>query len=128
VKAVEWLLDSDPAIWWQAMLDLTGEPADEVAAKRAKVAVQGWGARLLALPERDGAPRREWDWLRALLLLRDMGLDPASEQALDAVAHVRDLTCQLASCPIDPSTAARPGRATGRGFCHASERTAALTR
>jgi len=39
VKAVEWLLDSDPAIWWQAMLDLTGEPADELAAERAKVAV-----------------------------------------------------------------------------------------
>ena len=46
---VDWLLDSDPAIRWQAMRDLTDAPAEEVLAERARVAKEGWGARLLAL-------------------------------------------------------------------------------
>ena len=46
---IDWLLDSDPALRWQMMLDLTDAPADEVAAERARVATEGRGARLLAL-------------------------------------------------------------------------------
>ncbi len=46
---IQWLLDSDPAIRWQVMQDLAGSPVEEVAAERARVATQGWGARLLAL-------------------------------------------------------------------------------
>jgi hypothetical protein len=41
-------MDSDPAIRWQAMRDLTDTPADAVAAERARVATEGWGACLLA--------------------------------------------------------------------------------
>jgi hypothetical protein len=92
MNAIDWLLDSDPAVRWQVMRDLTGEAAEAVAAEQAKVAKHGWGARLLALPRRDGAEHREWDWLRALLLLRDMGLDPTSEEARHAIAHVHGLT------------------------------------
>jgi hypothetical protein len=106
MSVIDWLLDSDPAIRWQVMRDLTGAAPEAVAAERAEVAEQGWGARLLALPERDGAERREWDWLRALLLLRDLGLDPASEQARDAVAHVQGLTWR----GILPKDAAWHGR------------------
>ena len=47
MTVVAWLLDSDPAIRWQAMRDLTDESADVVAAERARVASEGWGARLL---------------------------------------------------------------------------------
>ena len=36
------------------MRDLTDEPADVVAAERARVATEGWGARLLALQAPDG--------------------------------------------------------------------------
>jgi hypothetical protein len=43
---LEWLLDSDPAIRWQVMRDLTGAPEEQVTAERAKVATEGWGARL----------------------------------------------------------------------------------
>jgi hypothetical protein len=32
VTVIEWLLDSDPAIRWQVMRDLTHEPADVVLA------------------------------------------------------------------------------------------------
>jgi hypothetical protein len=49
-----WLLDSDPSIRWQVMRDLTDEPAEAVAAEPSRVAVKGWGARLLALQGADG--------------------------------------------------------------------------
>ena len=45
---MDWLLDSDPAIRWQALRDLADAPAEIVAAERARVATEGWGARLLA--------------------------------------------------------------------------------
>jgi hypothetical protein len=78
------------------MRDLTGAPADEVAAERARVAAEGAGARLLALQEADGrwggaAWNRGWNsTMHVLMLLRDMGLDPASDQARRAVGLVRD--------------------------------------
>ncbi len=95
-SVIEWLLDSDPAIRWQAMRDLTDAPADEVASERARVATEGWGARLLALQAPDGrwggaAWNRGWDsTMHALMLLREMGLDPASDEARRAVGLVRD--------------------------------------
>lgn len=167
MNAIQWLLDSDPAIRWQVMRDLTDESAEVVAAERSRVATEGWGARLLALQDADGqwgtdvappswapgelpdvatrrllrdlhsvpldemagflgvdpsnlaaweegrpAPdkgiekyRRALEWMRksigtlkpewtsttwTLLLLRDMGLDPVSDEARRAVALVRE--------------------------------------
>jgi hypothetical protein len=101
-----WLLDSDPSIRWQVLRDLTDASADEVRAERARVAAEGWGARLLALQGCDG----QWDggtffpvpydgseagqpWTAttySLLLLRDLGLDPGSEEARAAVRKVRE--------------------------------------
>ena len=107
VPVVEWLMDSDPAIRWQVMRDLTGEPVDAVIAGRARVAGEGWGAKLLALQERDG----RWDggtyrpgwadeskpffdaWTAthfSLQLLVDFGLDPESAEAGKALALVRE--------------------------------------
>jgi len=93
---VDWLLDSDPAIRWQVMRDLTHEPADVVAAERSRIAVEGWGDRLLALQAPDGRwGGRPWshDWtdtFHVLELLRRLGLDPGSEQARRAVGLVRE--------------------------------------
>ncbi|TLM84297.1 hypothetical protein [Pseudarthrobacter sp. NamE5] len=100
-----WLLDSDPAVRWQVLRDLTGAGADEVTAERNRVASHGWGARLLALQE----PGGQWDggtywpaqdddptgqpWTAttySLLLLRDFGLIPQSPQARQAIALVRE--------------------------------------
>ena len=95
-SVIRWLLDSDPSIRWQVMRDLIGAPADEVAAERARVATEGAGARLLALQGADGpwagaAWNRGWNsTMHVLLLLRNMGLDPASDQARRAVGLVRD--------------------------------------
>jgi len=96
VDVTEWLLDADPAIRWQVMRDLTDESADVVAAERARVATEGWGARLLALQGDDG----QWGggtyspkWISTtytLLLLRLLGLDPASDEARAAVDRVRE--------------------------------------
>jgi hypothetical protein len=93
---IQWLFDSDPSIRWQAMRDLTDAPDEAVAAERAKVATEGWGARLLTLQGADGwwggvAWNHGWDsTMHVLMLLRDLGLDPASDEARHAVGLVRD--------------------------------------
>ena len=94
-SALDWLLASDPAIRWQALRDLTEAPPHVVAAERARVANEGWAPRLLALQGADGQWRvgskdPEWISLLALLLLLDMGLDPASPPARAAFEGVRD--------------------------------------
>jgi hypothetical protein len=78
------------------MRDLTDAPADAVGDERARVATEGAGARLLALQTPDGrwggaAWNRGWDsTMHALSLLREMGLDPASDEARRALGLVRD--------------------------------------
>lgn len=49
-----WLLDSDPALRWQVERDLARAPRDVWEATRARVATEGFGARLLALQDPDG--------------------------------------------------------------------------
>ncbi len=96
MTAIDWLLESDPAIRWQVLRDLTNAPAADVAAERARVAREGWGAQLLALQGADGlwagaAWNRGWDsTMHVLTLLRDMGLEPASDEARRAVGLVRN--------------------------------------
>jgi hypothetical protein len=102
-----YLLDSDPAIRWQVLRDLTDATEAEIAAERARVATEGWGARLLDEQAEDGL----WDggvyrpgWVDesrpfydawtathpSLELLRAFGVDPDSPGAQRAIARVRD--------------------------------------
>ncbi|HEU0168402.1 MAG TPA: hypothetical protein VGN43_15980 [Steroidobacteraceae bacterium] len=108
MSVLDWLLGSDPAIRWQVLRDLVQAPEDVVAAERARVASEGWGARLLALQGEDGQwaggacfPAHSSDWraqggqpwtstLPTLQLLRDFGIDPGAERVRRAVASVRD--------------------------------------
>ncbi len=109
VTVIDLLLDSDPAIRWQVMRDLTGAPRKQVAAERAGVAREGWGARLLGLQGEDGqwaggacfpSPSiyqsvkdqgQPWiSTLPTLQLLYDFGVDPSSDRVRRAVALVRD--------------------------------------
>jgi hypothetical protein len=104
-RQVQWLLEADPAIRWQAMRDLTDAPADAIAAERARVATEGWGARLLAARDPDGQwmggacfPGRgeppedggqPWtSTLPAMMELYDYGLDPATDTARQMTALV----------------------------------------
>lgn len=96
MTVVDWLLDSDPSVRWQVLRDLTNAPAEAVAAERTRIATVGAGARLLALQGADGrwggaAWNCGWDsTMHILMLLRDLGLDPASDRARRAVGLVRD--------------------------------------
>ncbi len=105
---MDWLLDADPAIRWQVLRDLADAPAEVVAAERARVVTEGWGARLLALQGNDGQweggalfPAGWWDpthddtqpWTAtepSLTLLQLFGVDPDAEPVRRAVAQVRD--------------------------------------
>ncbi|GAA2004536.1 hypothetical protein [Microbacterium ulmi] len=104
---IDYLMRGDPAIRWQVMAGLLDAPADEVAAERARVATEGWGARMLAAQADDG----RWDggtyrpgWVDeerpffdawtathfSLQALWEFGLDPSSPQARRAIERVRD--------------------------------------
>jgi hypothetical protein len=88
---LKWLLDSDPAIRWQVMRDLTDEPPNAIAAERSRVATEGWGARLLAAQSPSGRwPGPQWDLvtLYNLVVLKDLGLDPTSKQARKMIDRI----------------------------------------
>jgi hypothetical protein len=109
VTVLDWLLDSNPAIRWQVLRDLAGAPTEIVAAERARVANEGWGARLLALQGKDGLwaggalfPHGNWDrnegqpWTAtaySLVALHDFGVEPHNEKVRRAVAQVREHCC-----------------------------------
>ena len=93
---IDWLLESDPAIRWQVLRDLTAAPAEEIAAERARVAHEGWGAQILAAQDADGRwgggtffPRGTgtFDTLHLLYLL---GIDPSDETVRRALAPVHE--------------------------------------
>jgi hypothetical protein len=89
VNSLDWLLDSDPAIRWQALRDLTEPAPDVIPAERARVSQEGLGAAILAIQNADGSWRREGapTWLTTLFtlqLLRASGVqrtDPKVEAA-----------------------------------------------
>ena len=93
---VEWLLDSDPSIRWQVMRDFTDARTAIVAAERARVAAEGWGALLLDQQRPDGqwgdgaATPFWWSNLYTLVFLRDLGLDRTSPRVRAAIDRVRD--------------------------------------
>jgi len=92
IRRYKWLLDSDPAIRWQVMRDLTDEGPSAIAAERSRVATEGWGAQLLARQSPDGswASGPKWDMITlfSLVVLKDLGLDPASKQARKMIDRV----------------------------------------
>src|SRR6478735_6437615 len=109
MTVLDWLLDSDPAIRWQVLRDLVHAPAEVVATERARVATEGWGARLLDLRGEDGqwaggacfpgrsfrSPDENQDqpWtatLPTLQLLHDFGIDPRSDRVRRSVALVSE--------------------------------------
>lgn len=103
-RVLDWLLDSDPALRWQVERDLLGAPPRAWEATRARIATEGWGARLLAEQGEDGqwaggsffpagffedeeAQRTGQPWTATTWVLKDLrewGLDAA---ALDGTAE-----------------------------------------
>jgi len=91
---LQWLLDSDPAIRWQVMRDLIDASPGAIAAERSRVAAKGWGARLLGLQSVRGSwggPKQDRGLiitLYSLVVLLDLGLNPASQQARKMIDRV----------------------------------------
>ena len=111
MTVLDWLLDADPSIRWQALRDLADAPEEVVAAERARVATEGWGARLLALQGEDGQweggalfPARWFEsdpgerpdgqpWTAtaySLVALRDFGVEPRADKVRRGVEQVRE--------------------------------------
>lgn len=110
---VVWLLDTDPSLRWQVERDLLDRPEATWRATLAKVNAEGFGARLLALQDRDGQwaggaffpkdfdfsgpeaqPGAGQPWTTTtwtLNLLREWGVDPQSlaGTAAKLAAHSR---------------------------------------
>jgi len=106
MDVIGWLLEGDPAIRWQVLHDLTGAPAADVAAERARVEHHGLGAQFLALEDPDGLwdggacfpasyqggdPGQPWTaTMHTLQTLQILGLDPESESARRAIGLVAE--------------------------------------
>ena len=80
--AIDFLLDGDPAIRWQAMRDLQDAPAVTWQAERARVAVDGWGAQFLSHQNSDGGwPRARWtDSVWTMVTLVELGMLPDDDR------------------------------------------------
>src|SRR5438034_9294672 len=101
-KAIQWLLDGDPAIRWQTLRDWVGATPRIVERERSKVAREGWGAHLLARQDREGtwagglssdgglySPK--WtSTTYTMLMLRDFGLPTTNRQARKACTLLLD--------------------------------------
>jgi hypothetical protein len=119
VEIIDWLLDSDPAISWQAMRDLTDASRATIAAERARVAREGLGAKILAHQERDGSWRRAdapvWlPTLFTLLLLRANGVD-RTEPAVESAVGRLEASLRWSN---QPNWNLRPAELGGNPFFH----------
>jgi hypothetical protein len=106
MDVVDWLLDSDPALRWHVLSDLTDASPAEVAAERARVEHEGWGAALLAAEDADGLwdggalfpagwtgeePGQPWTTtMHTLQTLQIFGLEPGCPAARRSVALVAE--------------------------------------
>lgn len=105
MTVVDWLLDSDPALRWQVLRDLSEAPSGTLISERARVTTEGWGAELLALRDDDGqwaggacfpadfrgdfSQGQPWtSTLNTLSLLRDFGIDPQSAAMRDTISLI----------------------------------------
>ncbi len=90
---LDWLLKADPSIRWQVQRNLLGMPPQLCEDERARVALAGWGKRLLSKQDSDGKWGRgiyspKWtSTTYTLLLLRDLGLPQDNAQAVGACQH-----------------------------------------
>lgn len=69
------LPDSDPALRWQVERDLPHAPETVWSATRARVATEGFGARLLAVKDPDG------QWAGGAYFPKDVDFDGPQKEA-----------------------------------------------
>src|SRR5579884_3474874 len=96
---IQWLLDGDPAVCWQALHDLAGAPPRSVGREQRRVATEGWGKKLLASQDPDG----RWGgglytpkWTSTtytVVLLRGLGVPAEHAQAVRGCRVLLDRGC-----------------------------------
>ena len=93
---IDWLLEGDPAIRWQAMRDLQGASERTWRREQRRIGLDGAGARLLELQDSDGRWARgiyNPKWISTTyttVLLRSLGLPAGNSQALRACRVLLD--------------------------------------
>jgi len=99
---IDWLMAGDPAIRWQVMRDLLDADPADVAAERARVAHEGWGARILDLQLPDGS------WDGGAHFPADFSRDEWERegQAWSSTSHALTELRLLGAAPDDPRVAA----------------------
>jgi hypothetical protein len=86
-EVISWLLEGDPAVKWQVQKDLLGLPIGDWRSEQRKVALEGWGKKLLDHQQGNflwGGGLYSPKWISThytLMLLRRLGLPPGNEQA-----------------------------------------------
>ncbi len=89
-RVIQWLLEGDASIRWQTLQDLTDASNEQLEKERARIATEGWGARLLALQDQTGMWSRgiyspKWtSTTYTMLLLKRLGLPPQNSKAIKA--------------------------------------------
>ncbi len=88
---IDWLLQGDPAIQFQALRDLLDE---ERPGLRARISTEGWGAKFLACRNPDGSWGQRFyqpKWTSShytLLDLKTLGIMPDHPQIRDSIAGI----------------------------------------
>jgi len=86
-QILSWLLEGDPAIRWQVQKDLMNLPLSNWCAERRKIALEGWGKRLLDEQDENfvwGKGLYSPKWISThytLMLLKRLGIPPGNNQA-----------------------------------------------
>lgn len=95
-KTIDWLLDGDPSIVWQAQRDLLEVDRADWGPTRGLISEKGWGRRLLDAQDRSGTwggglYQPKWTSTHyTLLLLKRLGLDPDSGAAIAGCRRLLD--------------------------------------
>lgn len=118
MDTLAWLLNSDPAIRWQTMHDLTDASSAVIAVERARIPHEGIGSAILAAQQSDGSWRRPntpvWaSTLFTLLLLRATGIEPSHPAVQAAFDRIETGLCWN---NLDDRWELRPAHTGGNTF------------
>jgi hypothetical protein len=120
-EVTDWLLEGDPSIRWQVMRDLLRRPSKDWRREQARVAADGWGARLLGFQDESGrwtARFYGYKWISttySMTLLRRLGLPAGDPRALRACEIILD-EGRRPDGGIDPSTSLHRSEACVSGM------------
>ncbi len=95
-SVVQWLLEGDPSIRWQALRDLKCAAEATWRREQRRIPKEGWGARLLAIQDPDGRWANgiytpKWtSTTYTMVLLRSLGLAARHPRALHACRVLLD--------------------------------------